>query len=157
MQAGEETRRPDEPGGGAGKDAVAGAAEDSALENAGLAFRRSPRLNAAVSEYLCDAVVVCASQTAVPAAHGLALCAFLAALKNFRHTLKAEIAVFFPALLLDPLEAGDATCASAGGFERVAPGAPGARRPRPRSSGAPCCSRARASCAATRGSWRIYS
>ena len=87
------------------------------LENAGLAFRRSPRLNAAVSEYLCDAVVVCASQTAVPAAHGLALCAFLAALKNFRHTLKAEIAVFFPALLLDPLEAGDATCASAGGFE----------------------------------------
>ena len=58
-----------------------------------------------------------ATGCAVPAAHGLALCAFLAALKNFRHTLKAEIAVFFPALLLDPLEAGDATCASAGGFE----------------------------------------
>ena len=73
------------------------------LENAGSAFRRSRRLGAAVSEYLCDAVVVCASQTVVPAAHGLALCAFLAALKNFRHTLKAEIAVFFPALLLDPL------------------------------------------------------
>ena len=73
------------------------------LENAGPAFRRSRRLGAAVSEYLCDAVVVCASQTVVPAAHGLALCAFLAALKNFRHTLKAEIAVFFPALLLDPL------------------------------------------------------
>lgn len=73
------------------------------LENAGSTFRRSRRLGAAVSEYLCDAVVVCASQTVVPAAHGLALCAFLAALKNFRHTLKAEIAVFFPALLLDPL------------------------------------------------------
>jgi len=100
------------------------------LENAGLAFRRSRRLGAAVSEYLCDAVVVCASQTAVPAAHGLALCAFLAALKNFRHTLKAEIAVFFPALLLDPLEAGDATSASAGGLEKTqSPGSSGSSSP----------------------------
>ena len=92
------------------------------LENAGPAFRRSRRLGAAVSEYLCDAVVVCASQTAVPAAHGLALCAFLAALKNFRHTLKAEIAVFFPALLLDPLrgDAGDAAPSSATSFQRRA-------------------------------------
>ena len=127
------------------------------LENAGLAFRRSPRLNAAVSEYLCDAVVVCASQTAVPAAHGLALCAFLAALKNFRHTLKAEIAVFFPALLLDPLEAGDATCASAGGFESSS-GSSGSSSPASsfqRRAVLLAC--ARASCAATRGSWRIYS
>ena len=93
------------------------------LENAGPAFRRSPRLCAAVSEYLCDAVVTCASQTAVPAAHGMALCAFLAALKNFRQCLKAEIAVFFPALLLDPL-LGDQSA----GDQSAEPKAPSAAR-----------------------------
>jgi len=48
-------------------------------------------------------VVVCASQETLPAAHGLALCAFCAVVKNFRPSLKAEIGVFFPALLLEPL------------------------------------------------------
>tara|TARA_B110000977_G_scaffold151744_2_gene192641 strand:- start:10415 stop:16393 length:5979 start_codon:yes stop_codon:yes gene_type:complete len=73
------------------------------LENAGPVFRNSKKFAQAIGEYLCDAVVVCASQDSLPAAHGLALCCFTAVVKNFRKNLKSEIAVFWGTLLLEPL------------------------------------------------------
>ena len=58
---------------------------------------------AAISEYLCDAVVTNTSPT-IPTAYQLACSIFLTLLTKFRTSLKAEVGFFFPMLMLKPLE-----------------------------------------------------
>ena len=73
------------------------------LDSAGPRFHASARFRSAVSEYLCDAVMSNATP-ATPSVYALACGVFLALLKKFRSALKAEIGVFFPTLVLKPLE-----------------------------------------------------
>ena len=73
------------------------------LENAGPVFCTSKRFVAAISEYLCDAVVTNTSPT-IPTAYQLACSIFLTLLTKFRTSLKAEVGFFFPMLMLKPLE-----------------------------------------------------
>ena len=73
------------------------------LENAGPVFCTSKRFVAAISEYLCDAVVTNTSPT-IPTAYQLACSIFLTLLTKFRTSIKAEVGFFFPMLMLKPLE-----------------------------------------------------
>lgn len=73
------------------------------LENSGPGFRGSDRFVGAVRQYLCLALLKnCAG--GVPAAQRLCASIFLTLLTRFRGALKAEVGVFFPMILLRPIE-----------------------------------------------------
>jgi len=73
------------------------------LENSGQQFRTGERFLSAIKQYLCLSLLRnCAS----PAPQAQHLCAsiFLTLMTHFRRSLKAEIGVFFPMILLRPIE-----------------------------------------------------
>ncbi|PSC72251.1 brefeldin A-inhibited guanine nucleotide-exchange 2-like [Micractinium conductrix] len=73
------------------------------LENSGPLFQTGERFVSAIKQYLCLSLLK-NCQSAVPA--GLRLCCsiFLTLMTKFRQNLKAEIGVFFPMILLRPIE-----------------------------------------------------
>lgn len=73
------------------------------LENSGLVFRSSDKFTAAIKQYLCLSLLKNASSPA-PAAQALSTSIFYTLLTKFRHSLKAEVGVFFPMLLLRAIE-----------------------------------------------------
>eukprot|EP00198_Chlamydomonas_reinhardtii_P005607 XP_001694943.1 SEC7/BIG-like ARF-guanine nucleotide exchange factor [Chlamydomonas reinhardtii] len=91
------------------------------LENSGPVFRRADKFLAAIRQYLCLSLLK-NSASALPAAQALCVSIFMSLLTRFRTALKAEVGVFFPMILLKPLE-GPA------GPPQGAPGAP--QQPQP--------------------------
>ncbi|KAG2437305.1 hypothetical protein HXX76_005962 [Chlamydomonas incerta] len=91
------------------------------LENSGPVFRRADKFLAAIRQYLCLSLLK-NSASSLPAAQALCVSIFMSLLTRFRTALKAEVGVFFPMILLKPLE-GPA------GPPQGAPGAP--QQPQP--------------------------
>jgi hypothetical protein len=73
------------------------------LENSGPLFRSTERFVSAIKQYLCLSLLK-NCQSAVPAALRLCCSIFLTLMTKFRKNLKAEIGVFFPMILLRPIE-----------------------------------------------------
>lgn len=73
------------------------------LENSGPLFRSTERFVTAIKQYLCLSLLK-NCQSAVPAALRLCCSIFLTLMTKFRKSLKAEIGVFFPMILLRPIE-----------------------------------------------------
>ncbi|EFN54845.1 hypothetical protein CHLNCDRAFT_35815 [Chlorella variabilis] len=73
------------------------------LENSGPLFRSSERFVSAIKQYLCLSLLK-NCQSAVPASLRLCCSIFLTLMTKFRKNLKAEIGVFFPMILLRPIE-----------------------------------------------------
>jgi len=73
------------------------------LENSGPQFHSSERFVSAIKQYLCLSLLK-NCQSAVPAALRLCCSIFLTLMTKFRKNLKAEIGVFFPMILLRPIE-----------------------------------------------------
>ncbi|GMH32506.1 hypothetical protein BSKO_00340 [Bryopsis sp. KO-2023] len=73
------------------------------LENSGPVFSCSERFMGAIRQYLCLSLLKnCASP--IPQALSLSCSIFMTLVSKFRQALKAEIAVFFPMILLKPIE-----------------------------------------------------
>jgi brefeldin A-inhibited guanine nucleotide-exchange protein len=73
------------------------------LENSGPVFATSEKFAAAIKQYLCLSLLKnCAS--AIPHALRLSCSIFLTLISKFRQSLKAEIGVFFPMILLRSIE-----------------------------------------------------
>lgn len=73
------------------------------LENSGPLFRTGDRFVSAIKQYLCLSLLK-NCQSAVPAALRLCCSIFLTLMAKFRKSLKAEVGVFFPMILLRPIE-----------------------------------------------------
>ena len=73
------------------------------LENSGPAFRCSERFTGAIKQYLCLSLLKNAASPHA-AAQALACSIFYTLLAKFRPALKAEVGVFFPMILLRPIE-----------------------------------------------------
>ncbi|KAG2485588.1 hypothetical protein HYH03_015653 [Edaphochlamys debaryana] len=73
------------------------------LENSGPVFRRADKFLAAIRQYLCLSLLK-NSASSLPAAQALTVSIFVSLLTRFRGALKAEVGVFFPMILLKPLE-----------------------------------------------------
>jgi hypothetical protein len=73
------------------------------LENSGPLFLSTERFVSAIKQYLCLSLLK-NCQSAVPASLRLCCSIFLTLMTKFRHNLKAEIGVFFPMILLRPIE-----------------------------------------------------
>lgn len=73
------------------------------LENSGPVFRHSEKFVAAIKQYLCLSLLKNAT-SAVTQAQALTSSIFFTLLTKFRHSLKAEIGVFFPMILLRAIE-----------------------------------------------------
>ncbi len=73
------------------------------LENSGPVFRRSQRFLSAIRQYLCLSLLK-NSASSVPAALDRSASIFLSLLQRFRASLKAEVGVFLPMILLKALE-----------------------------------------------------
>lgn len=73
------------------------------LENSGPLFQTTERSVSAIKQYLCLSLLK-NCQGAVPAALRLCCSIFLTLMAKFRKNLKAEIGVFFPMILLRPIE-----------------------------------------------------
>ena len=93
------------------------------LENTGETFRTSDKFSSAIKQYLCLSLLKNCSTT-IPQALALSCSLFLTLLAKFRHSLKAEIGVFFPMLLLRAIEpaAAGTTPNAAGGSSLQATG-----------------------------------
>ncbi len=91
------------------------------LENSGPQFQTTERFVSAIKQYLCLSLLK-NCQGAVPAALRLCCSIFLTLMAKFRKNLKAEIGVFFPMILLRPIEpaVSGATPNAAGGQAEVA-------------------------------------
>ncbi|KAG2453172.1 hypothetical protein HYH02_002496 [Chlamydomonas schloesseri] len=87
------------------------------LENSGPVFRRADKFLAAIRQYLCLSLLK-NSASSLPAAQALCVSIFMSLLTRFRASLKAEVGVFFPMILLKPLEG------PAGPPQGIGPGAP---------------------------------
>ncbi|GIL58908.1 hypothetical protein Vafri_13917, partial [Volvox africanus] len=85
------------------------------LENSGPVFRRQDKFLAAIRQYLCLSLLK-NSSSPLPAAQTLSVSIFMSLLTRFRTSLKAEVGVFFPMIMLKPFEGA--------GPAAVAPGAP---------------------------------
>lgn len=73
------------------------------LENSGEVFATSEKFATAIKQYLCLSLLKnCAS--AIPHALRLSCSIFLTLISKFRQSLKAEIGVFFPMILLRSIE-----------------------------------------------------
>ena len=73
------------------------------LENSGQVFATSEKFATAIKQYLCLSLLKnCAS--AIPHALRLSCSIFLTLISKFRQSLKAEIGVFFPMILLRSIE-----------------------------------------------------
>lgn len=73
------------------------------LENSGDVFRTSDRFTNAIKQYLCLSLLKnCTSS--VPAVQRLSCSIFLTLLMRFRQSLKAEVGLFYPMILLRPIE-----------------------------------------------------
>ena len=73
------------------------------LENSGPVFATSEKFAAAIKQYLCLSLLKnCAS--AISQALRLSCSIFLTLISKFRQSLKAEIGVFFPMILLRSIE-----------------------------------------------------
>jgi len=74
------------------------------LENSGEVFRTSEKFSSAIKQYLCLSLLKnCTSS--IPQAFALSCSIFLTLMAKFRHSLKAEIGVFFPMIMLKAIEA----------------------------------------------------
>ena len=74
------------------------------LENSGEVFRTSEKFSSAIKQYLCLSLLKnCTSS--IPQAFALSCSIFLTLMAKFRHSLKAEIGVFFPMIFLKAIEA----------------------------------------------------
>eukprot|EP00210_Caulerpa_lentillifera_P001785 g1715.t1 len=73
------------------------------LENSGPVFRNSEKFIAALKDYLCLSLLKNCSSS-IQEALSLTCSIFLTLLAKFRQVLKAEIAVFFPMVILKPIE-----------------------------------------------------
>lgn len=73
------------------------------LENSGPVFREGERFLGAIKEHLCLSLL---KNCAVPVASVQGLCAslLLTLMTHFRRSLKAEIGIFYPMIILKPLE-----------------------------------------------------
>ena len=77
------------------------------LENSGEVFRTSEKFSSAIKQYLCLSLLKnCTSS--IPQAFALSCSIFLTLMAKFRHSLKAEIGVFFPMIMLKAIEAPQA-------------------------------------------------
>ena len=73
------------------------------LENSGEVFRTSEKFSSAIKQYLCLSLLKnCTSS--IPQAFALSCSIFLTLMAKFRHSLKAEIGVFFPMIMLKAIE-----------------------------------------------------
>ena len=84
------------------------------LENSGPMFQGSERFTTAIKQYLCLSLLKNAGSTA-PAAQALTCSIFYSLLLKFRHALKAEVSVFFPMILLRPIEPQSGSTSVPGG------------------------------------------
>ena len=73
------------------------------LENSGPIFRHSERFIAAIKQYLCLSLLKNVTSS-VSQAQALTCSIFYTLLVKFRQSLKAEIGVFFPMILLRAVE-----------------------------------------------------
>jgi brefeldin A-inhibited guanine nucleotide-exchange protein len=73
------------------------------LENSGPLFRSGERYIGAIKQYLCLSLLKNCS-SAAPQAQRLCASIFLTLIKYFRRNLKAEVGVFYPMILLRPIE-----------------------------------------------------
>ena len=73
------------------------------LENSGPVFRHSDRFVAAIKQYLCLSLLKNVTSS-YQQAQTLTCSLFYTLLSKFRHSLKAEIGVFFPMILLRAVE-----------------------------------------------------
>lgn len=73
------------------------------LENSGPVFRHSERFIAAIKQYLCLSLLKNVTSS-VSQAQALTCSIFFTLLVKFRQSLKAEIGVFFPIILLRAVE-----------------------------------------------------
>ncbi|EFJ50436.1 hypothetical protein VOLCADRAFT_80189 [Volvox carteri f. nagariensis] len=73
------------------------------LENSGPVFRRTDKFLAAIRQYLCLSLIK-NSASPLPAAQSLSASIFMSLLARFRASLKAEVGVFFPMIMLKPFE-----------------------------------------------------
>ncbi|KAL4543975.1 hypothetical protein Ndes2437B_g01778 [Nannochloris sp. 'desiccata'] len=73
------------------------------LENSGPIFRSGERYIGAIKQYLCLSLLKNCTSTA-PQAQRLCASIFLTLIKYFRRNLKAEVGVFYPMILLRPIE-----------------------------------------------------
>ncbi|CAD7702431.1 unnamed protein product [Ostreobium quekettii] len=89
------------------------------LENSGPVFSSSERFVGAIKQYLCLSLLKnCASS--IPQALHLSCSIFLTLVSKFRESLKAEIAVFFPMILLKSIEPQIGNPAAASGAQQPA-------------------------------------
>lgn len=77
------------------------------LENSGEVFRTSEKFSSAIKQYLCLSLLKNCSSS-IPQAFALSCSIFLTLMAKFRHSLKAEIGVFFPMIMLKAIEAPQA-------------------------------------------------
>lgn len=94
------------------------------LENSGPVFRHSERFVTAIKQHLCLSLLKNGAGP-VPQAQALSCSIFYTLLCKFRHSLKAEISVFFPMILLRSIEpapgGGPASQSTTGGHRYTYP------------------------------------
>ena len=73
------------------------------LENSGPVFRGSDRFVAAIKQYLCLSLLKNVTAPSPPA-QALTCSIFYTLMAKFRHSLKAEIGLFFPMMILRAIE-----------------------------------------------------
>ena len=73
------------------------------LENSGPVFRHLDKFVAAIKQYLCLSLLKNVTSS-ISQAQALTCSIFFTLLTKFRHSLKAEIGVFFPMILLRAVE-----------------------------------------------------
>jgi len=83
------------------------------LENSGPLFRSGERYIGAIKQYLCLSLLKNCSSIA-PQAQRLCASIFLTLIKYFRRNLKAEVGVFYPMILLKPIEPPTGSVGGAG-------------------------------------------
>ena len=73
------------------------------LENSGPVFKGSDRFVAAIKQYLCLSLLKNVTAPSPPA-QALTCSIFYTLMAKFRHSLKAEIGLFFPMIILRAIE-----------------------------------------------------
>lgn len=84
------------------------------LENSGPTFRTNEKFLSAIRQYLCLSLLK-NSASSIPQALQLSCSIFLSLLLKFRIYLKAEVGVFYPMILLKPLEPAPGGAQASGG------------------------------------------
>jgi brefeldin A-inhibited guanine nucleotide-exchange protein len=93
------------------------------LENSGPLFRSGDRYIGAIKQYLCLSLLKNCASTA-PQAQRLCASIFLTLIKHFRRNLKAEVGVFYPMILLRPIEPPTGSVGGAGATAAAAASLP---------------------------------